>query len=258
VKSHNNSVIGLLRIGLLILLVTLCVQVVSASTRIVPAGGDVTIGETDLDITNCVYGNMIGWWASAAPLSTAPTRTILVTNKQSFFVDPSDFSGFTGNWYNLNPGGTAGAVAFRVYDCSNCKVDVRVNKLPKPLQKFYHTFVIYTDSSGKEWYYRGGAENVAVPGMWGLLVTEFGPYTPGTVDWNKNAASVTVSSGDEASNKNICFSNELNRIAALHKSYNPLGPNCNTVAYTILKNCDIQPQNPVKNTMLIPGWGQTV
>jgi PKD repeat protein len=136
------------------------------------------------------------------------------------------------------------------------RVDVRVNKLPKPLQNFYHTFIIYRDADGKEWYYRGGAENVIPP--WGLLVTEFGPYTKGTVDWNKNAPSVTVLSGQDANNKNICFSNELNRIAALQYSYNPVWPNCNSVAYTLLKNCGCPTNNPIKNTAQIPGWGLMV
>lgn len=112
-KLHNHGLIGLLRIGLLILLVTSCVQVVSASTRIVPAGGTVVIGETDLDITNCVYGNMIGWWSSAAPLSSPPSKIIVISNKQSFTVAPADFSGYTGNWYNTD-GLTASALAFRV------------------------------------------------------------------------------------------------------------------------------------------------
>jgi hypothetical protein len=116
-KSHN-CVIGILRIGLLILLVISSVQVVSASSRIVPSGGVVYIGETNLDITNCVHGDMIGWWPNPYAINvTSPTKTVPIINIQSFFIDPSEFTGYTGTWYNVNPTTMrADGVAFLVVD----------------------------------------------------------------------------------------------------------------------------------------------
>lgn len=107
---------GLLRTGLLVLLIISCIGVVSAASRVVQPGGTVYIGETTLDITDCVSGNTIGWWGSAVDrFSTAPSKEITITNrdKRSFSVDPSDFIGYTGDWYNYNSG-EIGAVAFTV------------------------------------------------------------------------------------------------------------------------------------------------
>jgi hypothetical protein len=82
-------------------------------SRVVPAGGDVALGETGIDITYCVSGTTIGWWAG--PLEGAPTNIVTVKNKQSFFVDPTQFDGYTGNWYNYNSRtGEPGPLAFNV------------------------------------------------------------------------------------------------------------------------------------------------
>jgi hypothetical protein len=111
-KSHHG-VIGLLRIGLLFLLLISCIVVVNASARVVQPGGTIFIGERGLDITDCVSGNTVGWWAG--PVVGAPSKIIAVTNKRSFLADPSQFIGYTGNWYNYNSAtGTAGTLAFRV------------------------------------------------------------------------------------------------------------------------------------------------
>jgi len=123
--KSQNRITGLLRIGIVILLIASCVQVVSASTRIVPAGGVVVIGEQDLDVTRCVFGDTIGWWASPADVNvTSPSRMLTVTNNLSYNVAPSDFidsTGFryTGTWYNVNPAnGRSYGTAFRVVNAS--------------------------------------------------------------------------------------------------------------------------------------------
>jgi hypothetical protein len=123
--KSQNRITGLLRIGIVILLIAACVQVVSASTRVVPAGGVVVIGEQDLNVTRCVFGDTIGWWASPADVNvTSPSRMLTVTNNRSYNVAPSDFidsSGFryTGTWYNVNPAnGRSYGIAFRVVNAS--------------------------------------------------------------------------------------------------------------------------------------------
>ena len=53
----------------------------------------------------------IGWWASAADIyNTSPSKTIdLSVNRRyaNFMVAPSDFVGYTGNWYLLDANGRA-------------------------------------------------------------------------------------------------------------------------------------------------------
>lgn len=48
----------------------------------------------------------IGWWASAADIyNTAPSQTIdLGSGYQSMMVSPSEFAGYTGNWYLVDHG----------------------------------------------------------------------------------------------------------------------------------------------------------
>ncbi|MCX6691007.1 MAG: DUF3821 domain-containing protein, partial [Methanoregula sp.] len=62
------------------------------------------IGEGNLDITNAVGSSTkIGLWSSV-PSGTSPIKTVDVSQTQtSFLVNPTDFVGYTGTWYRLNP-----------------------------------------------------------------------------------------------------------------------------------------------------------
>jgi PGF-CTERM protein len=71
-------------------------------------GATVFIGEQGLDLTPAMttYANptSLGWWASAASLTTtSPTTSIALTNPSSFYVSSASFVGYTGNWYAINP-----------------------------------------------------------------------------------------------------------------------------------------------------------
>jgi hypothetical protein len=94
-------------------------------------GNTVFLGEEGLDITAALngayygqacgasvdYANLtgiphltqIGWWASAADISsTSPSRTIDTGSRYtSMMIAPSDFVGYTGNWYLLGANGRA-------------------------------------------------------------------------------------------------------------------------------------------------------
>ena len=94
-------------------------------------GNTVFLGEEGLDITaalngayygvSCGYSmnaseensdpplTQIGWWASAANIyNSAPSRTIDVGSRYtSMMIAPSEFAGYTGNWYLLGPDGRA-------------------------------------------------------------------------------------------------------------------------------------------------------
>ncbi|HEY7108943.1 MAG TPA: hypothetical protein VH415_05930 [Nitrososphaeraceae archaeon] len=130
------------------------------------------------------------------------------------------------------------------------KVDVRARHI-KGLSLFpvWHTFVIYADCSGTEYFYRGGPGG---PG--GTIIGTSGQYKSGTVDWDPHAPSVTVAKGNPALGKDNCFQSELSRIDRTHTPYKNTGPNSNTVAKTLIANCGFTPKKPVT---IAPGWGDS-
>ena len=109
------------------LFVLMAVMPVSAAYKRIAdrPGATVFIGEEGLNLTHALNGattgggvayrldqapgNLtIGWWASAATITTsAPTKTINLAGRYTNFqVAPSDFVGYTGNWYLLKADGT--------------------------------------------------------------------------------------------------------------------------------------------------------
>jgi PGF-CTERM protein len=87
---------------------------------IVNQGATVYIGEGGLNIEKAMEGhNIIGYWASGANLdSSSPLKTINVENRlTSFEITDSEFVGYTGNWYQVEDGGTVHHnLAFTVVD----------------------------------------------------------------------------------------------------------------------------------------------
>jgi C1A family cysteine protease len=89
--------------------------------RVIPAGGTVYIGESGLNITQCMGPNTtIAWFASGAPvLSSTPDQTLDVTGEEyAFPADPANFTGHTGIWYSWADGNTLGnaSAAFELAD----------------------------------------------------------------------------------------------------------------------------------------------
>jgi len=97
-------------------------------------GATVFIGEEGLNLTQAMNGafdganygssvlsyrapgdQRIGWWASAAVVTTtAPTRIINLAGRyRTFTVSPADFVGYTGNWYLID--NSSGVNAARIY-----------------------------------------------------------------------------------------------------------------------------------------------
>jgi hypothetical protein len=96
-----------------------CVAPVNAAINTISQGNAVFIGEEGLDISGAMGPDTrIGWWASAADITTtSPTNTIDLTGRiTSFMVSPSEFDGYVGNWYRLNSAGKADGIAFIVVD----------------------------------------------------------------------------------------------------------------------------------------------
>jgi PGF-CTERM protein len=102
-----------------------------ANGTIINQGATIFIGEEGLNVTHALNAaaggascgavidcyainavpnyTQIGWWASAADIyNTAPSKTLdLKTRYNALTVSPSDFVGYTGNWYLLDDNGKA-------------------------------------------------------------------------------------------------------------------------------------------------------
>jgi hypothetical protein len=126
-------------------------------------GNTVFLGEEGLDVTQALNGAyfgeacgayvdtanltgtphlaQIGWWASAANIyNTAPSRTIDISSRYTtMMIAPSDFVGYTGNWYLLESNGAAyknpvpgcgcdanGCSASLVFTVQDPNLDIRV------------------------------------------------------------------------------------------------------------------------------------
>jgi len=105
----------------LICIFLFCVVPANAAINTIRQGNTVFIGEEGLDISAAAGADTrIGWWASAADITTSsPTKTIDLAGRiTSFMVSPSEFDGYTGNWYRINSTGKANGIAFLVADPS--------------------------------------------------------------------------------------------------------------------------------------------
>jgi hypothetical protein len=118
--SKNAKCCVLLILGFFFL-----INPVFAAINTIRPGETVFIGEQGLDITLAMEGDtQIGWWASAAPISTSsPTEVISVSNPASFSISPNIFGSRAGVWYHLNPSGKANGAAFNV---ANPQLDILV------------------------------------------------------------------------------------------------------------------------------------
>lgn len=137
-----------------------------------------------------------------------------------------------------------------------CKVDVRATHIGGALGKLpiWHLFLVYTDTTGTEYFYRGGpggsCPGVALGG-YGTIQSTAGLYDSTSIDWSPGAPSITTLAGPAACGKNSCFAAELTRIDGTCTPYSPTGPNSNTVAETLLSKCGVPVQKPV---WIAPGF----
>jgi Tol biopolymer transport system component len=173
-----------------------------------------------------------------------------IDNKNQIFVANADGTG-TNQLTNL--GGNDHPV-WGTNTCPKCKVEVKAHGVDISANQFWHTFIVYTDSNGKEWYYRGGPlyTGIPIPGSWlGPIITEMGEFKKGTIDYVHPMKSITVLQGTNAYGKDQCFKNEMIRINSLNIPYAIHGPNSNTVTRTALHNCGCPEITPV---IPVPGW----
>ncbi|MDD1696031.1 MAG: DUF3821 domain-containing protein [Methanoregula sp.] len=103
---------GLSRAGILLFIV-ISSMVTGVSGRVVEPGGTIFIGETNLDLSNCVSGDSVGWWEFSRH-KTAPSQFI-----DFRFSDIHSFNATkglnVGYWYNMDPStGFATDEAFQI------------------------------------------------------------------------------------------------------------------------------------------------
>ena len=142
--------------------------------------------------------------------------------------------------------------------CDYSQIDLRVRpiKILENIPTAWHSFIIYTDEEGKEFYYSGFARDTPSDSFIGY---GNGPYKAGTPDYPTpgkvpDALSVTVLKGkDKTQDKADCFVKELKRIEKLNIRYHLTGPNSNTVAKTLLLNCGVPIKFPA-GVSAITGW----
>lgn len=83
------------------------------------------------------------------------------------------------------------------------KIEVRYKKITVGVETpFYHKYIIYTDSNGKEYFARGGPGNLLDGnGILGQITTLHGAYVEGAEDWDyeHDDPSETIFEGDDLS-----------------------------------------------------------
>lgn len=163
----------------------------------------------------------------------------------------------------------------------SCTIEVHANQL-SPLG-YYHMFIVFTNAAGEKYYLRGGpssggggtsrssgemsggSSNASSnsssgsgsnssassdssadtgTGPFGNIVTEYGKYEPGTIDWDPTAKAITVKNDSDACDLYATLMAQMDSITASHTRYNPLGPNSNSTVFTALKNVGITPATP--------------
>ena len=122
----------------LVALVLVAVLPVSATyydinNTIINTGATVYIGEQQLNFSALAPAlltradDSIGWWGSAAPLSTtSPSQTYNLSqlNLNSLYVSPAAFGNYPGNWYGVNNGHWDGGSAIFNAQVPSIAVDV--------------------------------------------------------------------------------------------------------------------------------------
>jgi len=119
----------------------------------------------------------------------------------------------------------------------------------------YHTFILYTAADGTQTGFRGGPTPPG-PGVsgYGDILVEGAPYQPGFIDYTPGAPAATDLLGPGACGTDASFQATVAQINAAHIKYEVLGPNSNSVAFTMLANAKLPEDEPF--FVFAPGWGE--
>ncbi len=139
------------------------------------------------------------------------------------------------------------------------RIDVRAVPIPQgvaDLAGAHHLFIVWTGEDGKELFLRGGPGNPKLGPVdqdsmgFGAIQCTWGPYVPGSIDYNPGAKSVRVGVGyrKESYDRMVRVCQTINFMGI---GYRATGPNSNSVARTLLTVLGIPPKKP---EVLTPGW----
>lgn len=93
-------------------------------------------------------------------------------------------------------------------------------------------------------------------GPWGPIVTDYGAYRPGTIDWLPGAPSdhvATVRGNCDAIDR--AMAGTADAIEAAQIPYNPLAANSNATARTIVEGAGLTAPDP---SQWVPGWNTSL
>jgi hypothetical protein len=144
-----------------------------------------------------------------------------------------------------------------------CKVELRYSS--GFMGQAYHAFITVSEGSNTN-FYRGGPErgrsssrasggvsDTSGRNAFGDLVTRYGKYQPGTIDWDPSAVRQTVLDNDKPCEcYDKCLAATMDAMRAAHVKYHFMGPNSNTVASQGIRRCVVKPQ-PEPN-VYAPGY----
>lgn len=118
-----------------------------------------------------------------------------------------------------------------------------------PFGGWYHKYLVYTDAGGNKFYARGGPssgkagssstddwltsdDNVS----WGNIITEYGAYTPTTIDYDheNDDPSELIASAADLSSEWALITQAMDAIELAAHGYDPFGPNSNTTVDSAL------------------------
>jgi K319-like protein len=137
-------------------------------------------------------------------------------------------------------------------DCDYSKIDVRGGNAASG--EALHLFIVYTDRDGTEYYIRGGPSTSPTPFKGGGPISiASGLYRDWTVDWQPNAAWLTIQKGGIDPNVWKCLQDVGAKITAAKITYYLTGPNSNSVVKTLLTNCNLPVLKPMGGTYPL-GW----
>jgi Domain of unknown function DUF11 len=116
----------------------------------------------------------------------------------------------------------------------------------------YHTFILYTAADGTQTGFRGGPAHGGPD--YGDILVESAPYNSNFIDYTPGAPAATDLLGPGACGTDASFQATVTQINAAHIKYEPLGPNSNSVAFTMLANAKLPEDKPAFT--IAPGWGE--
>ncbi|MEX2512668.1 MAG: DUF4157 domain-containing protein [Cyclobacteriaceae bacterium] len=144
---------------------------------------------------------------------------------------------------------------FTGYSGPDCEgtIHVGATTISSPIIGYYHLFILYTDSTGSQYYLRGGPGGSETG--YGNIITACAPYLEGEIEYDSSNVLEEVYQGLDACDKLNHMRNKLNEIEGWNVPYVPAGPNSNSVIAALLQATGLPHRKPAVPT---PGFEMEV